>query len=362
MPRRTPRLALLVPIASLAMAVAALALPSTADAQNAPARHGGDATSRTTAAGAGARAEPCPLNAILVPKCGRLFGAYTKPEGSQSSEEAFVSLQRRTGSHLRVLHFYHGDAQLFPSDWEIRQSKKGHRLLLNWKPEGRHSWREVANGAQDSYIDREAAYLRQHYAHKKFWLVIHHEPEDEVRDQSGSGYTAKDYAAMFRHVEDRLRARGVRNAVYVMCYMGAEVHTVKSWYSDLWPGGRYVDWIAFDKYSAPPMTPTSGDFKKLVNRHYGDGPFRGAYRWAQSKWPHKPVMLAEWAASEDPQDGSWKARMFGTVPDGLRDMPKLKLISYFNSPGYKGDDKSVDTSSRSMSAWKRLAARAMFHR
>ncbi len=54
--------------------------------------------------------------------------------------------------------------------------------------------------------------------------------------------------------------------------------------------------------------------------------------------------------------------MFGTVPEGLRDMPKLKLISYFNSPGDKGDDKSVDTSSRSMRAWKRLAARAMFHR
>jgi hypothetical protein len=362
MPRRTPRFSLPVLLVSLAVVAAAFAMPDIAVARNAPAGSG-DAVAPHRAASAGQGAgTACPLNSILVPKCGRLFGAYTKPEGRQSSEEAFASLQRRTGSHLRVLHFYHGDAQLFPSEWEIRQSNKGHRLLLNWKPEGGHSWREVANGAQDSYIDREAAYLRQHYAHKKFWLVIHHEPEDEVRDQSGSGYTAKDYAAMFRHVEDRLRARGVRNAVYVMCYMGAEVHTVKSWYSNLWPGRRYVDWIAFDKYSAPPMTPTSGDFKTLVNRHYGDGPFRGAYRWAQSKWPHKPVMLAEWAASENPRDASWKGRMFGTVPEGLRDMPRLKLISYFNSPGYKGEDKSVDTSARTMRAWKRLAARSMFHR
>jgi hypothetical protein len=355
-------LALLVLIASLAVGAAALAIPSTADAQNAPARHGDAATSRTTAAGGGAQAKSCPLNAILVPKCGRLFGAYSKPEGGQSSEEAFTSLQRRTGSRLRVLHFYHGNQQLFPSDWEIRQSNRGHLLLLNWKPEAGHSWAQVANGASDAYLDREAAYLRQHYAHKKFFLVIHHEPEEEVRPTAGSGYTAKDYARMFRHVEDRLRAGGVRNAVYVMCYMGAEVHTVKSWYSDLWPGRRYVDWIAFDRYSAPPMTPTTGDFNKLVNRHYGNGPFRGAYRWAHSKWPHKPVMLAEWGASESHQDPGWKARMFSSVPRGLHDMPKLKLISYFNSPGDKGDDKSVDTSAASMRAWKRLAARGIFHR
>jgi hypothetical protein len=355
-------LSLLSLIASLAVCASALALPSTADAQNAPARHADPAGSRTTSAGAGAKAKECPLSDILVPKCGRLFGAYVKPAGSQSSEEAFRSLQRRTGSHLKVMHFYHGAPQIFPADWELKLSREGHRLLLNWKPEGGHSWREVANGAQDSYIAREAAYLREHYARKKFFLVIHHEPEDEVREQSGSGYTAKDYAAMFRHVENRLRAGGVRNAVYVMCYMGAEVHTVKSWYSDLWPGGRYVDWIAFDKYSAPPMTPTTGNFKKLVNRHYGDGPFRGAYRWARANYPSKPVMLAEWAASENPQKPGWKARMFDTVPRGLREMPHLKLISYFSSPGYKGDDKSVDTSAASMRAWQRLAARPMFHR
>ena len=119
---------------------------------------------------------------------------------------------------------------------------------------------------------------------------------------------------MFRHVEDRLRARGVRNAVYVMCYMGAEVHTVKSWYSDLWPGSRYVDWIAFDKYSAPPMTPTSGGFKTSWSTGTTARPFRGAYRWAQAKHPHKPVMLAEWGASEDPRDPRGKVACSAPSP------------------------------------------------
>jgi hypothetical protein len=350
MPRRSTTISLVALLASLALG-AGFGSSGSAVASTRPSQH--QARGHTV---------HCPLSPLLVPKCGVMFGAYAEPTGSQSSEQAFTSLQQQTGSHLRVLHFYHGDHQLFPSSWEIKQSQHGHRLLLNWKPETGHSWRDVANGASDGYIDDEAAYLRQHYATKKFFLVIHHEPEDEVRQQSGSGYTASDYAAMFRHVEDRLKRDGVHNALYVMCYMGTEVHAIEPWYSDLWPGNSYVDWIGFDKYSAPPMAPANGNFKTLVNRHYGHGSFRGAYRWAQAHYPHKPVMLAEWGATESASDPGWKGRMFGTVPSGLRSMPHLKLISYYDSPGYKGSDKSVDTSAASMSAWRRLAAQPMFHR
>jgi hypothetical protein len=365
MPRRSTTISLTALLASLSLG-AAVATAGAALADSRPSRVDAAAATHsahsTTAQTPASHAKRCPLNALLVPKCGVLFGAYVKPQGSQSSEQAFTSLQHRTGSHLRVLHFYHGGTQLFPSRWEMSQSRHGHRLLLNWKPETGHTWAQVASGASDSYIKREAAYLRQNYSRKKFFLVIHHEPEEEVRDSSGSGYTASDYAAMFRHVENVLKANGVRNAVYVMCYMGAEVHTVKSWYSDLWPGNAYVDWIAFDRYSAPPMTPASGNFKTLVNRHYGHGSFHGAYRWARSNYPHKPVMLAEWGASESASDPGWKARMFGTVTPNLRSMPNLKLISYFDSPGDKGQDKSVDTSAASMRAWQRLAAKPIFHR
>ena len=360
--RRSLQLSLIA-LATLLMASLGLARSGTALAQEAPA--GRDAVASAHATGSADRAshsQRCRLSPNLVPRCGRLFGAYVKPEGSQSSEQAFTSLQRRTGSHLRVLHFYHGDTQLFPSSWEIKLSNQGHRLLLNWKPETGHTWAQVAAGASDGYIDREAAYLRSHYAKKKFFLVIHHEPEEEVRQQSGSGYTAANYAAMFRHVEDRLRAGGVRNAVYVMNYMGAQVHAMKPWYHDLWPGKAYVDWIGFDRYSAPPMGLQQGGFKAMVNRHWGSGQWRGAYRWAHANYPHKPVMLPEWGASEKAGDPGWKARLFASVTRDLRTMPNLKLISYFDSTAATGGDKRPDSSATSMRAWRRLAAQPMFHR
>ena len=362
MPRPSLRVSL-ISLVALCVIGPGLAMSGTALAQEAPSARADVVTApATTSAAHGSRSQRCGLSAMLVPRCGRLFGAFAQPKGGQSSEQAFTSLQRQTGAHLRVLHFYHGGTQLFPSSWEIKLSNHGHRLLLNWKPETGHTWAQVAAGASDSYLDREAAYLRSHYAKKKFFLVIHHEPEEEVRDVSGSGYTASDYAAMFRHVEDRLRAGGVRNAVYVMNYMGTEVYAVKSWYRALWPGKAYVDWIAFDRYSAPPVGIQTGGFKALVNRHYGNGPWHGPYRWAQANYPHKPVMLAEWGASEKAGDPGWKARLFASVASGLRSMPNLKLISYFDSPGYKGGDKSVDTSAASMSQWRRLASNPMFHR
>jgi hypothetical protein len=71
----------------------------------------------------------------------------------------------------------------------------------------------------DPELDRLAAHMRRTWT-EPFFLTIHHEPEEEVREIPGSGYRADDYAAMFRHVVERLRAQGVVNAVRVFDVMG----------------------------------------------------------------------------------------------------------------------------------------------
>ncbi len=330
----------------------AAAAPSPADP--------GDQAHGASAAGA-PRAEGCHLNRILRPTCGVLFGAFAQPRGSESSEQAFKRLERTTGGKLRIMHFYHQGTELFPTPWEIKLSNHGRRLLLNWKPEAGHSWAEVARGAADGYIDSEARYLRQHY-HKKFFLVIHHEPENEIGGP-GSGYTAADFASMFRHVENRLKGDGVRNAVYVMNYMGVQSYAEQPWYKDLWPGNKYVDWIGFDAYTTPSMNGQDGGFKYIVNRHWGHGAWRGAYNWAHRRHPHKPVMLPEWGVAEKPGAPGWKSWYFGTVPAALRKMPNLELITYFDNPnGNSAGDVRPDTSEASRAGWRSLAAKAIFHR
>ena len=316
-----------------------------------------------TTASSVARATPaCPLNHNLVPRCGVLWGAYAQAVGGQPALEAFQQLERVSGTRFSVVHYYHQGSDLFPTPWEMQLARHHRYLLLSWKPEAGHTWAEVAAGAADDYIDREAAYLRQNYR-KQFFLVIHHEPENEVIETAGSGFTAGDYRAMFRHVESRLGADGIDNAVYVMNYMGAQTYAERSWYADLWPGRRFVDWIAFDPYDAPGLNPQSGGFRRMVNRHWGTGVWRGSYRWAHQHFPAKPVMLAEWGAAEKPRSAEWKPAFFQTVVRDVRTMPQLKLLAYFSSPTPNvGGDVRPNTSDPSTAAWRALAKRSIFHR
>jgi hypothetical protein len=282
--------------------------------------------------------------------------------GGQPALAAFQELERLSGSRFSVVHYYHQGSDLFPTPWEIQLARHHRYLLLSWKPESGHTWAEVAAGAADDYIDREAPYLRQNYR-KQFFLVIHHEPENEVVESARSGYTAADFRAMFRHVENRLEADGVHNAVYVMNYMGAQTYAERSWYHHLWPGRRYVDWIAFDPYAAPGLNPQNGGFRRMVNRHWGTGVWRGSYRWAQQHFPAKPVMLAEWGAAEKAGSAGWKSEFFKTVVRDVRTMPQLKLLAYFSSPTPNvGGDVRPNTSDPSTAAWRALAKRSIFHR
>ena len=170
------------------------------------------------------------------------WGIGPNPLGSESYDQALTNFEDQQGRASDVLHFYHSGTQLFPSASDIAMSTgdgKNQLLMENWKPELGNTWAQVAAGvpAVDSEIDNEAAYLKATYT-KKFFLSVHHEPENEIIATAGSGYTAADYAAMYRHVVLRLKADGVTNAVFVMDYMGYSKWCEQSWFSHPLPGRR----------------------------------------------------------------------------------------------------------------------------
>ena len=156
-------------------------------------------------------------------------------------------------------------------------------------------------------------------------MAIHHEPENDVSTTPGSGMTAKDYAAMFRHTVQRMRANGVTNVVFVMAYMNVEKWNNSSWWYDLYPGNDVVDWVGVDSYvNAQPGGFHNGDFNYLMNRTTDKAKFPGWYNWAVTK--NKPIMVAEWAVYEckttcDPNE---KAKLHATVVEQLKGMPAIK--------------------------------------
>ncbi len=130
-------------------------------------------------------------------------------------------------------------------------------MLANWKVDAGYTWAQVAAGRADARIKREAQHLSDNFR-TKFYLAIHHEPENEVNANAGSGRTAKDYAAMYRHVVSVLRNNGATNIVPVLSLMGSQKWADRAWFNDLYPGDKYVGWIGFDPYAASTLGSPGG--------------------------------------------------------------------------------------------------------
>jgi beta-mannanase len=204
-------------------------------------------------------------------------------------------------------------------------------LLINWKPATDMTWAQVAAGAADSRIDAEADYLKANFT-DPFFLAVYHEPENDVIATPGSGMTATDYAAMYRHVVLRLRADGVHNAITVMDYMGFNNWAAKSWFSQLWPGNDVVDWIGLDPYGSgnPNDSWSAHDLSTLVDRQ--DSNLSGYYNWATTQHPGMPIMLCEWGVSFDSAAPGGQADFFRSMDSEVSNYPDLKALVYYDVP------------------------------
>jgi hypothetical protein len=301
----------------------------------------------------------CTISAKLVPSCGAWWGIAPKAHTNIPRNVGLPQLEQEGQTKYNLLHDYHENGELFPTAMEktIAFEPGANRVLLeNWKPATDMTWAQVAAGQADARIDAEANYIKTSFPYP-FFLAVWHEPENDVIETPGSGMTAADYAAMFRHVVLRLRADGATQPVIVMDYMGFDSYAQFSWFNDLYPGDDVVDWIAIDPYgSGDPTGYRSGDFTKLVNRP--DGSFPGYYSWATRSHPGKPIMLAEWGIDESTIDPQGKARYFGTVSSQMYKFPAIKALVYFdyNGPGPNNHPRSTspDTSTVSLDAWRQL--------
>jgi hypothetical protein len=319
---------------------------------------------RLTAAPAGTT---CRTGPKLVPTCGVLWGVAPGANTRRRGPAALAAFEQKTGRHQAIFHAYHrGTNKLFPTRAEIaiaRQPGRERILLLNWKPTGA-SWAEIARGDRktDRFLDRLAAHVNRTHP-EEFFLAVHHEAEDDVRAKNGSGYTARDYAAMFRHVVTRLRSRGADNVVSVLVHMAYVPHTSKSWFRDMYPGDDVVDWIGFDTYAHSDPGYGHGDFAELLNRRMASRPaWPGFYNYAARRHPDKPLMIAEWGVWSSRRNPGHKAAFYREAGRQLARFPNVRAMVYFDTPrGQRGRDSRVDATPESLAAYRRLGRLPAFH-
>jgi beta-mannanase len=339
-------------ILSMAAALAVIMTPGAAHAA-------GTAADRAT----GPSAARCLVGAKLVPSCGVLWGAAAGGFTGAPRDAELKAWEKRSGRTSTIFHTYHRGDEAFPTPAEIAMTRDPAHprvLLLNWRVEYGSNWAAVASGKLDKRIDAFAARARAYG--QKFFLVLNHEPEDDVRTAPGSGMTAQNFRASFRHVISRLRADRVTNAVSVVAYMGNEKWMARNWWKDLYPGDDVVDWIGLDSYvSAEKGYYHEGLFHDLLDRRAAGG--EGFYQWATTRHPSKPMMVAEWGVYHRVGRVVPKAAQFNSVRSELAKRPAIKAIVYFDTrhDAFGDRDISIDSSPASLSAFRKLAADPLFN-
>ena len=269
-------------------------------------------------------ATTCGAMAKYAPRCGTLWGVYTLQNGNP--EQSVRRLETEVGRKFDLTLRYHdfSDHQHqgnFPDYYE-RRLGADHTLFLSWQARvsdtNRNiSWRAIANGYYDRFINRAATQVKAHARP----VFIAFDPEFDTHTTKG---TMADYVAAYRRVVNKFRGYGVTNVAWAWVssgYLGAGNDAkIQAGY----PGDSYVDWVGWDPFNfyrcngttwktfGPKVTPTYNWMK--ANGH-GD----------------KPFLLSEYGTQYG--SSTLTKQWYDGIPGALRSLPNLKAMVRFDSNG-----------------------------
>jgi hypothetical protein len=306
----------------------------------------------------------CTVDDKLVPSCNVLWGAAAGGFSETPRDQALREWEAKSGRTASIYHTYHRGDEMFPTKAEIAMANETGRpriLFTNWKVGYGTKWGKVAAGEQNARIDKLSAHIKTNYGRDRFFMAVHHEPENDVSTDPKSQMTAKDYANMVRHTIKRMKANGVTNVVFVMAYMNIEKWNDSPWWGDLYPGNDVIDWVGVDSYvNAQPGGYHHGDFTYLMNRT-GKSAFPGWYNWALTTG--KPIMVAEWAVYEckttcSPEE---KAKIHAKVVAQMKAMPAIKaMVAFDTASDQQGLDMRIDSTPQALASFKKIATDPYF--
>ncbi len=221
--------------------------------------------------------------------------------GCSSSEWNLDSINR--GDHDTYLRTFADQISQYPSTFLFRW---GHEMNLN-----EYSWSGFCNGANTEATQK--------------------------------------FVSAYRRIVDIFRQAGATNVKWIWSPNYAHFPP-ESWNEaeNYYPGDDYVDWIGVVGYNFGASRSDSGfewdTFTSLFHTFLTE---------AQARHPFKPVMLADYASSED--DGGDKAAWISDAFDQMKKYPNLRAAVYFH---YDAPEYSppiffrIDSSTDSLNAYQ----------
>lgn len=267
---------------------------------------------------------------LAVPEKGAYAGAYMDfgDNEDEVSMEAIESFEQLVGKHHAIVasSSYWGE-QSFPTANLNIIKRHGSVPLVFWSPwdrpynqdagPDRFSLPSIIEGKWDAYIDQWADAARE-FGHP---IMVSFANEmngrwfpwsgffyggSEPTEGTPSPYTLpgktyegglpgpfkgpETFKKAYRHVVDRVRARGADNILWVFHAVNYSIpQDTWNMVGQYYPGPEYVDWIGYSVYGQQFLDETWCSFAPLL-----DWP----YKELCALDPKKPVILVEWGVGE----------------------------------------------------------------
>jgi hypothetical protein len=319
-------------------------------------------------------------SSLAVPAKGAYTGAYIE-FGDYEDEvtlEGIEDFEKLVGKHQAIIasSSYWGK-QSFPAATVRMIFRHGSIPLIFWSPwddpylenkgPDKFSLRNILKGDWDAYIDRWAEAARDFS--QPIFVSFCNEMNGDWFPWSGTYYGGGKVIAnsdparfegpelfkqAYRHVVDRVRAKGATNILWVFHVMNYGMPQEDWNYVDqYYPGPDYVDWLGMSVYG-----------QQFDNKEEKWAPFPPLLEWPYNEIcaldPDKPIMLAEWGVGEFPRLGN-KAEW---IKDGFEVMkqtyPRIKAAVYWHER-WENDDGSfsnlrVNSSPETLDAYRKGVA------
>ena len=253
---------------------------------------------------------------IVVPEHGAYTGAFMDfgDEEDDVTLEMIEDFEQMVGKHQAVIasSSYWGE-QTFPTANLNVVWRHGSLPLLFWSPwdkpytqnrgPDKLNLTDIIAGKWDAYIDKWADSARD-FGHPMI-VAFGVEMNGDWFPWSGTFYGGEgwddsadnwkgpeNFRRAYRHVVDRVRARGATNVKW-MFHTNNYSYPLDTWNfaPAYYPGSDYVDWLGLSVYGQQFKDEPNPGITSLL-----DWP----YQELSGLDPNKPIMIAEWATGEFP--------------------------------------------------------------
>jgi hypothetical protein len=294
--------------------------------------------------------------ALAIPAQGKYTGAYIDFGDTEDDVtlEGIEDFEAMVGKHQAIIasSSYWGE-QSFPSKNLGLVWRHGSVPLVFWSPwdkpylqkrgPDRFSLTEIIKGTWDSYIDRWAdgarafgkpmivSFANEMNGNWFPWSGDYYGGKTKVEGHPNETEGPETFKAAYRHVVDRVRARGAHNIQWMFHTNNySDPNEVWNFPAAYYPGSNYVDWLGMSIYGEQEGEGDWSPIEPLIT---------WPYQQMEAIDPEKPIMVAEWGVGEFPDRGN-KASF---IRDGLQllrnQYPRIKAAVYWHER-WQNDDNT----------------------